>query len=181
LTRGARADYSSRVIVVETQRLRLRWFEARDAAFTLELINEPGWVRFIGDKGAKTVDDARRYLETGPMSLYARFGFGLYLVELAATAEAIGMCGLVRRAGLADVDVGFAFLERFQTRGYAFEAATAVMAHARRDLGLSRVVAIVTPDNVRSARLLRKLGFRNEGPVRLKPDAEALDLYATSI
>ena len=115
------------------------------------------------------------------MSLYARFGFGLYLVELAATAEAIGMCGLVRRAGLADVDVGFAFLERFQTRGYAFEAATAVMAHARRDLGLSRVVAIVTPDNVRSARLLRKLGFRNEGPVRLKPDAEALDLYATSI
>jgi RimJ/RimL family protein N-acetyltransferase len=152
--------------VHETARLALRLFTAADAAFLVELLNEPSFLRYIGDKGVRTEADACRYLETGPLASYARHGFGLLRVGLRESGEPVGMCGLLKRDWLDDPDIGFAFRPRFGRRGYALEAASAVLAHARDRLGLRRVVAITTPDNEPSIGLLGKLGFRFERMAR---------------
>ena len=165
--------------VVETKRLALRRFEARDAPFVLRLVNEPSWLEHIGDKGVRTLDDAARYIAEGPVAMYERVGFGLYVVELKPDAEPIGMCGLIRRDGLADVDVGFAFLPAYWGRGFAFEAARAVVAFGRETLGLARIVAIVGETNARSAALLERLGFAYEGTTSVRP-GETLRLYASN-
>jgi RimJ/RimL family protein N-acetyltransferase len=165
------------MLIAHTERLRIRWFDTRDAPFIVELLNEPSWIRFIGDKGIKTLQDARRYLETGPLRMYDRVGFGLYMVE-SHKAEPMGMCGLIKRDTLKDVDIGFAFLPRFWGGGYAYEAASAVMSYGKSVVGLSRVVAILSQDNERSARLLERLGFRFEGLVTPAPGNETLKLYA---
>lgn len=164
--------------MTETERLRLRWFNAGDSAFILQLLNEPSWIQFIGDKGIKTPEDALRYLENGPIAMYKRMGFGLYAVESKALGELIGMCGLIKRETLEDVDLGFAFLPAFWRNGYAFEAASAVMSYGRSTLGLERIVAILSQENHRSSRLLEKLGFHLEGNFRFPPTGEDLHLYA---
>ena len=166
-------------VVADTDRLRLRRFDASDAAFALELVNEPSWIRFIGRRDVGTLADARRYLEQGPIAMYACHGFGLWCVALRATGEAIGMCGLIKRDALPDVDLGFAFLPRHWGKGYALEAAEATMAYARGTLGLKRVVAILSQDNARSAHLLTKLGFVPEGTIAMPGDDEALALYVS--
>lgn len=156
--------------VLETTRLCLTRLRPEDAAFILELGTEPAWLRYIGDRGIRDLETARGYIEKGPMALYARFGFGLYKVERKSDREPLGMCGLIKRDSLEDVDIGFAFLSRHQGRGYAEEAAAATLVHARRDFGLRRVAAITDPDNLRSIRLLEKLGFRFVSMVR--PNSE---------
>ena len=166
--------------VTQTERLLLRRLDVRDSAFIFELVNEPSWLRYIGDKGVKTLQDAQRYIEEGPIEMYQRLGFGLYAVELKENGAPIGICGLIKRDALVDVDLGFAFLPRFWTRGYALESASAVMSYGRSALGLSRIVAIVSQDNHRSARLLNKLGFRLESSVSLQPDGDELKLYAAA-
>lgn len=165
-------------LVVETERLALRRLVAADAPFALELLNEPDYLRFIGDKGVRDLAGARAYLEDGPIRMYAEHGLGLWLVELRETGEPVGMCGLLRRPGLADADLGFAFLARHRRRGYGREAGRAVLDHARRVLGLGRVVAIAAPDNVASAALLAELGLHPSGAIRLDPDAEPCVLFA---
>ena len=165
--------------VAQTDRLLLRWLNAGDSTFILELVNERSWIRYIGDKGVKTIQDAQRYIENGPVEMYHRLGFGLYLVELKENGVPLGICGLIKRESLADVDLGFAFLPRFWANGYAFEAASAVMAYARTALGLPRIVAILSQDNHRSANLLEKLGFRFDGTINLQPGDDELNLYAT--
>ena len=144
--------------VLTTERLVLRWLAAEDADFIVALMNDPDWLRFIGDRGIRTADDARNYIATGPAAMYARLGFGLYAVERREDQAAIGICGLVERDWLEAVDLGFAFLPRYRGVGYAHEAAAATLDHART-LGLDRVLAIVSPDNEDSVRLLAKLGF----------------------
>src|SRR3982075_598692 len=119
----------SRVNVVETERLRVRWLNADDAAFIFALVNQPSWIQYIGDKNIKTLQDAARYIEDGPAAMYKRAGFGLYLVQLRDIGEPIGICGLIKREALRDVDLGFAFLPTFWRQGYAFEAAAAVMCY----------------------------------------------------
>ncbi len=166
-------------VVVDTDRLVIRRLTLDDAEFIVGLLNQPSFLRFIGDKGVRTLDDARDYLLKGPLGSYDRFGFGLYLVALKDSAAPIGICGLLKREALDDVDVGFAFLPDFWSQGYAFEAAAAVLAHGRRDLGLGRIVAIVTPDNDRSIALLERLGMRFERLVRLADDATELKLFAS--
>jgi RimJ/RimL family protein N-acetyltransferase len=164
--------------VAETERLRLRRLDTGDAAFIFELVNEPSWIQFIGDKGVKTLQDAVRYIENGPVAMYKRVGFGLYMVELKDGREPIGICGLIKRDGLNDVDLGFAFRPRFWRNGYAFESAEAILSYGRTALGLGRIVAILSPDNQRSRKLLGRLGFSFEAIVKLHPDDEELDLYA---
>jgi RimJ/RimL family protein N-acetyltransferase len=166
--------------ILDTERLSLRWLDLGDAAFIRRLVNEPSWLRYIGDRGVRTDDDARRYLEKGPLAMYAGSGFGLYLVETRSTREPIGMCGFVKRETLPDVDLGFAFLPEYWGRGYAFEAAAATMAFGGSTLGLKRVVAITAQDNRASIRLLERLGFRFERLLRLGDDAEELCLYAAA-
>lgn len=150
------------VKVLETERLALRRLTLDDAQFVRELVNEPSWIRFIGDRGVRTPEQARAYLVKGPLAMYERYGFGLWLVEVKATGEAAGLCGLIKRDTLEDVDIGFAFLPRFWSQGYALESARAVLAYGREILELDRIVAITSPDNEASIRLLGRIGLRFE-------------------
>ncbi len=169
------------MIVIETSRLLLRPLVAGDAPFVLELLNEPSWLRFIGDRGVRTLDDARDYIDNGPRAMYARHGVGLRLVESRSSGESLGICGLIRRDTLPDIDIGFAFLPRFWGKGYALESATAMLEHARSDLGLARVVAITSPDNESSIRLLEKLGLKLETTMRLPGESEDVKLFAIEL
>ncbi len=159
-------------MVLETERLVLRRVTTDDAPFILELLNEPSFLEFIGDKGVRNLEDARNYILTGPVASYERFGFGLNLVLLKAGDTPIGMCGLLKRDSLPDVDVGYALRPAFWGKGYAFEAASAVLAHGRETFGLRRIVAITSPDNVGSKALLEKLGLRYEETLSLSGDKD---------
>lgn len=165
------------MIIAETERLTLRRLTVDDAEFVFALLNEPSWLRFIGDKGVRTLEDARAYIENGPLAMYQRFGFGLYVTERRTDGVPMGMCGLIKRDGLDDVDIGFAFLPAYWGRGYAFEAAAAVMEYGRNVIGLTRIVAITAPDNESSARLLEKLGLRFDRMIRLSADAKEDRLF----
>jgi RimJ/RimL family protein N-acetyltransferase len=167
------------VKILETKRLLLREFAPGDHAFILELLNEPGWLRHIGDRGLRTEEAAHDYIVRVPMAMYARTGFGLWAVQHKDDGTLLGMCGLIRRDTLADVDIGFAFLERHHGRGYAVEAAAAVLAHGRRVFGLARIVAITSVDNTPSMRVLEKIGLGFERLVTLGDDREPVRLFAT--
>lgn len=165
--------------VMQTTRLRLRPLSASDAAFILELVNDPDWLRYIGDRGVRTLEDAERYILQGPVAMYEARGFGLYGVELLETGALIGMCGLIKRDALEDVDIGFALLPAYRRGGYGREAAEATLAYARDVLGLPRVAAIVSPDNEASIGLLERLGLRRDGLIRLPNDTIDVALYTT--
>ena len=164
--------------VLQTERLDIRWLNADDAGFIRELVNDAAWLQYIGDKGIKTLVDAQRYISEGPVAMYRRLGFGLNVVELRESGEPIGICGLIKRDALDQVDLGFAFLPAFRGRGYAFEAASAVMSLARRALNLHSILAITTLDNRASVKLLERLGFQFERMVQLQTDNGELALYA---
>jgi [ribosomal protein S5]-alanine N-acetyltransferase len=164
------------VSVFETERLILRELNLGDAAFILELLNEPGFIKYIGDKGVRSLADAENYLEQGPLDSYLRNGYGLYAVVLR-DGSVIGMCGLVNRIGLDDPDIGFAFLSRYGSRGFAAEAAKATMEFGRTQLKIPKIVAIVTPENAKSVAVLTKIGLRFERLIRLREGAEEVGLF----
>jgi ribosomal-protein-alanine N-acetyltransferase len=166
------------LLVLETGRLTLRRIGLDDDAFILALLNEPSFLLHIGDKGVRTENDARRYIEDGPLASYARFGFGLSLVQRKDGGEPIGICGLLKRDWLEDVDLGFALRPPYWGRGYAFEAAAAVLAQGRERFGLRRIVAVTSLDNAPSIQLLGKLGFRFERIARFTEGGEELRLFA---
>jgi len=163
--------------VIRTARLQLREMELQDDEFILQLLNEAAFLRFIGDKGVRTLSDARDYIWKGPMDSYRRFGFGLYLASLRHGGLPIGICGLVKRDNLADVDVGFAFLSRYWSQGYATESAAAVLTHGKERLQLPRIVAITAPDNHGSIAVLEKIGLRFERMIRLTENSPELKLF----
>lgn len=148
---------------IETERLVLRPLRIEDAPFILRLLTQPSWLRFIGDRGVRDLESAERYLRDVPIAMQSRYGFALQHVSLKATGEPIGLCGILKRESLPDPDIGFALLDEHAGKGYGFEAATAVIADAEQRLGLRRLLAIATPDNERSARLLGALGFEPRG------------------
>ena len=164
-----------------TARLTLREFLNADAPFIVTLVNQPSFLRFIGDKKVRTIEDARNYIQTGPRENYKRYGFGQYLVQLKETNKPIGMCGLLKRDTLEDPDLGFAFLPEAWGNGYAFEAASAVLEHARDHLKLNRVLAITNPDNDASIKLLGRLGFQFERLKRLSTDADPVKLFSLNL
>ncbi len=151
------------MIVLETERLTLRHASLDDADFMLGLLNEPSFLEFIGDRGVRTVDDARRYIDERFVASYERNGFGLWIVERKDERGAIGICGLVKRETLDEPDLGFAFLPRFWSLGYAKESATAVRDFAFGPLALPRLLAITSDHNAQSIRLLERLGFSLSG------------------
>ena len=164
--------------VIETARLRLRELEPEgDAGFILQLLNEPGFLQNIGDREVRTAEQAARYIADVFVGSYAENGFGLYAVERREDGAAVGICGLVRRDWLEDVDVGFAVLQRWYGHGYASEAALATVRWAREALGIERVVGIVTPGNAASIAVLKKLGLRFEGLVTAPGKTAPTELY----
>ncbi|MES2679039.1 MAG: GNAT family N-acetyltransferase [Bacteroidota bacterium] len=146
--------------ILQTPRLQLREFNFSDAEFIIKLVNSDGWLKFIGDRNIKTSQQARDYLENGPMKSYRENGFGLWMVELNDSGIPIGMCGLIKRDNLDHPDIGFAFLQEFAGKGHGFEIAGAVMGHARKNLFLKTILAITVPNNVNSIKLIEKLGLK---------------------
>jgi [ribosomal protein S5]-alanine N-acetyltransferase len=128
----------------------------------LELLNEEPFLQNIGDRGVRTLADASAYILNGPIASYDRFGFGLYAVELKGSDTRIGICGLLKRDSLEDVDIGFAFLRKFWGQGYACESAGAVLGYGWKTIGLKRIVAITMPENHAAIKLLEKIGLRFE-------------------
>ena len=166
-------------VVLESDRLRLRRLTTADGEFMLGLLNEPSFIANIGDRGVRTLEGARKYLVDGPIASYAKHGYGLYMVELKSTGEPIGICGLVKRDYLEDADIGFAFLPRFWSQGYAFESAAAVKTFALETLGLGRVLAITSQDNVGSIKVLEKIGLKFAGMIRPPADAAEVRLFSS--
>ena len=164
--------------ILETERLRLRTLDQNDAVFYLALVNTPGFIEFIGDRGIRSVEAAAQAIADGPMAMQAKLGHSIYLVEDKETGEPLGMSGLIKRDTLDNADIGYAFLPEHFGKGYAFEAAQAVLEHARRDVGLTRLLAITSPGNVASIGLLEKLGLRLQKVVHLTPEDRGTNLYS---
>ncbi|MCR6553134.1 GNAT family N-acetyltransferase [Aeromonas sp. CPF2-S1] len=153
--------------MILSERLELRELTVVDAPFILELLNDGDFYRYIGDRGIRTLEQAQEYIQQGPAVSYARYGHGLYLVERKEDGVSLGICGLIKRDTLEQVDIGYAFLPQYRGQGYAIEAAQAALADGKSRLGIGQVVAIVTPGNERSIGLLAKLGLSQGKRVRL--------------
>ena len=166
--------------ILETQRLSLREFDRDDSDFILELVNSPNWLKFIGDKGVKTKEDAINYLENGPIKSYIENGYGLWLVLLKGSNIPIGMCGLVNREALADTDIGFAMLPGYEGLGYGFEIANATINYAKNSLGLDKIIAITVSSNISSIKLLNKIGLYFEKTLELSENDSVLVFSPTN-
>lgn len=173
-------NMKSQTIILETDRLMLRRLQPEtDAEFILRLLNEPSFLQYIGDKGVRTLADARDYIVNGPAKSYQDHGFGLYKVELKDSGVPIGISGLLRRDTLPHPDIGFAFLPEYWSLGYAYESAAAVMKYGREVLGLDPILAITTPDNESSAKLLGKIGLKFDRMIQLTDDAPEVRLFTS--
>jgi [ribosomal protein S5]-alanine N-acetyltransferase len=164
--------------VLHTERLQLRCFDAHDAAFILELLNDPGWLQHIGDRGVRSTDDARQWIETRLTQAYETLGFGFWAVQRQGDPQPIGLCGLIKRDSLPEVDVGYAFLPRYRGMGYAREAVVGCLAYGRDVLGLARILAITSPDNLASQRVLQAVGMRLEDQRALPGETRETWVYA---
>jgi [ribosomal protein S5]-alanine N-acetyltransferase len=181
LLRAGRKIEAIKPLILSTARLTVRELTRDDAAFILTLLNDPAFLEHIGDRGVRTVEDAANYIAGGPRASYAEHGFGLWLVELIDGAAPIGICGVLKRDTLPDPDIGFAFLPAYRSRGYAFEAAGAVRDFARDALRLPRLLAIVSPRNSASIRLLERLAFAFERTLVMPGDTKEVRLYAARL
>ena len=166
--------------ILETKNLILRQVSPDGAQFIFALLNDPAFIRNIGDRGVRTLDDAHDYIRNRLVASYEKFGFGMYLAILKDSGDATGLCGLVKRDGLDDVDIGYAFLPQYRSKGYATESALAVKEYAKSVIRLKRLVAITDPANRGSIRVLEKIGLEFEKMVRLSEDDIDLRLYATN-
>jgi len=168
-------------LYIETARLRIRWLQPDDADFIYRLVNDPDWLRHIGDRKVGDLAEARAYIENGALAMYRRIGFGLNHVALKTDDTAIGICGLLRRDELPCSDLGYALLPEFRNRGYALEAARAILQHGCTTLAQTLVCAIVSADNPASIRLLDKLGFHFDRQILLPPGSDPVDLYSIQL
>jgi len=163
--------------ILETKHLILREFTVEDDEFLLTLMCSPSWLQFIGNKSVKNTDHARQYIEKGLIQSYREKGFGLWLVEKKELNIPIGMCGLLKRETLENVDIGFALLPEYEGKGYGLEIAASTLIYGKHILDIKTIVAITRSDNKRSIALLEKLGMRYHTFIRLKPESEELMLF----
>lgn len=168
-----------RIETIKTKRLRLRPIEISDAPFFYKLFNSEGWITYIGDRNIKSVADAEKQLTEKYIPSYSIYGYGSYLVEEKTSGLPIGTCGLYKRPNVEDPDIGFAFLTSYMGQGYGYEAAQAVMIHARQHLQLETILAFTVSHNRASIRLLEKLGLHYVQDYSYEGSQEALQLYAT--
>ncbi|HEX8040681.1 MAG TPA: GNAT family N-acetyltransferase [Chryseosolibacter sp.] len=164
--------------ILETERLRLREFRLEDGPFIVELLNSPGWIRYIGDRNVRTVRQAEAYLENGPIKSYKENGYGLFLVETRDDGVPIGMCGILKRETLEHPDIGFAFLAGYNGMGYAFEIASATLRYAKDALGIQKVSGITAAENFKSIRLLERIGLTYHRRFSFPGGNEELLLYS---
>ena len=165
-------------MIVETQRLILREITIEDAKFLLRLANEPSFVSNIGDKGLRNLKDAERFILDGYWTNQELPGYGMFLVELKAGGIPIGGCGLLYRKALDVTDIGFAFLPEYWNRGFAYEAAEAILKYGHSTLGVDKIVGLTSADNYSSIKLLKKLGMEFEKTVKMSDDDPGTVLYS---
>ena len=166
-------------MILETERLIISEISIEDAPFFYDLVNDPEWIQFIGDRNVKTIADAENYLSTKIIPSYKKNGFGFYLVSIKSKNLPIGISGLIDRDGLEYIDVGYALLPEFRSKGYAFEATKAVLTFAKNDLQIDPIIAITNVDNIKSCKLLERLGLRFDKIIQLENDAVKCRLYRT--
>lgn len=167
--------------IAVTERLKIRKFILADAKFIVKLVNQPDWIKYIGDRNIHTINDAIKYLKFGPLAMYENHGFGLYAVESLDNGQLIGMCGLLKRDILDTLDIGFAFLPEYYGLGYGVEAARVIADFARINFGLKKLLAIVNPDNLRSVRLLEKIGFTYEKQLEIEANKPKVNLMSLDL
>lgn len=167
------------MLELTTPRLLLRRLTTADAAFILELVNDPDWLQFIGDRGVKNLQAARTFIQTGPQAMYAQSGLGLLMVQSLTSKHAMGLCGLLQRDYLDYPDIGFAFLPPFRGQGYAFEAADAVIQAGLKLPDVSRIGGITALDNQASMQLLKKLGLSFEKVIKIDGHQQESNLFIT--
>lgn len=168
----------TKTIVLESTRLQLREAALSDAPFFYSIMNSPGWLEGIGDRGIHDLACAKIHIRDNLIQNYRKLGIGMYVVCTKDEPELpIGLCGLIKRDGLEDIDIGFAFTQESAGHGYALEAAQSVMAHGKNTLKLEKIVAITSQTNWRSARLLESLGMSFQKNIQLKPDDESIRLF----
>jgi ribosomal-protein-alanine N-acetyltransferase len=166
--------------LIETERLTMRRITPHDADLMLAVWNDPAFVRYVGDRGIRTIEQAAKAIEEGAMRLFSEHGFGPYRMALKTDDTAVGICGIFAREGMDEPDLGFSVLPEFCKRGFAYESAVAVIRHARVDLKLPRLTAIVSPENAASVGLIEKLGLQFERMIRLPGENSDISLYAVS-
>ena len=167
------------MIISETQRLIITKVDLQDAPFFFELMNTPHWIKYIGDKKIKTVTHAKAHLKKGILKSYRKDGFGFYKVLLKSeNLKTIGICGLVKRKELEDVDIGFGFLPDYEGKGFGYESSIEIMKLAQNKFKIKKVAAITSPKNVNSIKLLEKLGLTYKKRIIPFDDAEELLLFA---
>ncbi|MEA3285961.1 MAG: GNAT family N-acetyltransferase [Candidatus Marinimicrobia bacterium] len=169
------------MFILNTSRLKLRQIHLSDADFMLELLSSPSWKEYIGDRKVNSIAEAEAYILSKVIPSYEKFGFGFYMIITRADQTRIGICGLIRRAGLEDADIGFALLPAFEGRGFALEAAQAMLDYGIKVHALERIVAITVNHNRRSITLLEKLGMNYEKMIKLPDDNEPLMLYSNKL
>lgn len=167
--------------VAQTSRLKLRYMDSNDAEFILGLLNDPAFIRYIGDKQVRDLDAAKVYILEGPVASYQKFGYGLYMIELLESGTPIGICGLIKRDFLDHTDLGFALMPEYCANGYAFESSRASLKLAREQFQMTKIVAFTATDNHRSIQLLEKLGMLFDKCINLPDDDEQVNLYSCNL
>jgi len=167
--------------ILETKRLYLRRLLRDDAEFILQLLNEPSWLEYIGDKQVSNLNEAKKYIELSAITMYQEFGFGLFLVADRHTDEAIGLCGLMKRDNLQHADLGYAFLPEFWQQGFAVEAVNCVLKYAKEQHQMSKLLALTKSSNTSSINLLKKVNFQFNRDLKLFDDQENLQIYELSL
>ncbi len=168
-------------LIFETDRLLMRPTGVEDAAFILELLNTPKWLKFVGDRNVHSEEEAQSYIESRMLPQLRRLGYSNYTLVRKSDGSLVGICGLYDREGLEGVDIGFALLPRFEGLGYGFEASARMKEAAFEDFGIEELQAITSKENIESQNLLRKVGFRLAGTTRLPDENEDLLLFKTNI
>lgn len=166
-------------MILKTGRLVLTEFTIKDASFFFELVNDPAWIQFIGDRNVKTIQDAEKYLRNKIIPSYHKNSFGFYLVSTKKDNTSIGMSGLINRDGLEHIDVGYAFLPKYWGKGYAFEATKAVLDYAKDVLNINPIVAITDIDNIKSIQLLERLGLQFDKIIQISGEPKNCRLFIT--
>jgi len=164
--------------ILDTERLTLRTIEPGDAAFYYELVTDPTWLEHIGDKGIRSVEGARTAIIDGPCTMQEKYGHSLYVMERKSDGKPLGLCGLIKRDSLPDVDIGYAIRPAYFGQGYTYEAAAAVVQHARVQLRMKRLLGITSPANTSSIKLLEKLGLVFVENKALPPDGRSTNIYS---
>jgi [ribosomal protein S5]-alanine N-acetyltransferase len=166
--------------VLDTPRLVLRSVVLTDAPFFVRLLNEPSWLQNIGDRGVKSKAAAEHYIRNTLWIQYRASGYGMYVLQLRATALPVGICGLVKRDFLPAPDLGFALLPEHVGQGLASQAAHRLLQHLAAARLAGVLYAITRCENQRAVRLLERLGFERQG-TRGTPQDVAVDVYVRTL